>query len=278
MVDSSVPIHLFLERYSARIKDWAEAIRLVSSTDDGEARSHEPGKPWIDPESIETSEEQASKFFSELLGDLQSSSQEPAPDLDRIQSLISKNEIAPLDLLQAVIRRDTKRIDKIAEKGRLPSQLLHFLGAYLARPFLSAAVKGLDLQSLGVEAGNASCPGCGHDAALALLMTEDGQRRLWCRHCAIVWPVRRLKCPSCGNTDADTLGYFTLEEDTGRRVDFCRKCKCYLKTLDLRGKAREYGSVQADLEDLLSSDLDVAAVREGFLPMSKAAPAKNDDR
>jgi FdhE protein len=80
--------------------------------------------------------------------------------------------------------------------------------------------------------------------------------------------VRRLRCLSCGNADPATLGYFELEGDGGRRVDYCEKCRRYVKTVDLRATSGESGPARRDLEDLSSAELDLAAAREGFIPLA----------
>lgn len=263
----------FFERYATRLGKWDGLIHF-SPPPEAEARARvEAGRPWVDSAVIEVAPEQASRILSEILEDLQSDTAEETEDLSRVHELTVKGELQPAELLRAALSADSSAVDQIAIENAVPPPLLHFLGAYLARPFLAAAVRGFDPESVNANRATATCPACGRVAVLAFLMPEGGQRRLWCRSCGTDWPVQRLKCPSCGNRDQQTLGYFTVEGDEERRVDFCRACQCYLKTADLREFKGEQPLSRADLEDLLSEKLDTAALHEGFVPMAKAGDA-----
>ena len=73
----------------------------------------------------------------------------------------------------------------------------------------------------------------------------------------------RLKCPSCGNDDHETLKYFYTEsEGTANRIDVCDKCKRYIKTVDTREIS---GEIIPIVEDMGTLYLDVLAQKEGYL-------------
>jgi FdhE protein len=97
---------------------------------------------------------------------------------------------------------------------------------------------------------------------MAKLRREDGKRILECSLCNTQWVFKRLRCPFCGNEDADTLGFFFVEEAT-YRVDKCDKCKRYIKTVDERKKPE--GGLRALLvEDVATLYLDMLAAKEGY--------------
>ena len=102
------------------------------------------------------------------------------------------------------------------------------------------------------------CPFCG--AYPRIGFDAEDKRMLHCLTCGHSWRFPRLKCPSCGNTDYHTQGYFEAEGLEGFRVYFCRECKNYLKIADIKIKATE----DPETEDFLTLELDDLALKEGF--------------
>lgn len=81
----------------------------------------------------------------------------------------------------------------------------------------------------------ARCPVCASRPVVALL-TELGhgaRRSLLCGLCDTAWPAMRLNCPACGESGADALEVFRADAYPAVRVDACRACRTYIKTLDL---------------------------------------------
>jgi FdhE protein len=109
------------------------------------------------------------------------------------------------------------------------------------------------------------CPICGGSPDLAFLEKEYGARWLLCSRCDFEWLFQRLKCPYCGNQEQNTLAFFTDEKEL-YRLQVCERCKCYLKTIDLR-KARS--EVWLPLERLYTLDLDSQAQKYGYRPCQK---------
>jgi FdhE protein len=224
------------------------------------------GAPWFDPGSFEPGAESAERVLRALLDDLAAASDEPHAEVERLRTIVDEEGLTALELLLASAAVDPTGVDELADRAGVPRPVLRFVAAYLARPFLEAATREFRAEETDAESAGGDCPACGHPAALAFIHSEEGQRSLWCRSCGTRWPVRRLRCPFCRNTDARTLGYFVLEGQTGLRVDFCRCCRRYLKTVDLRETGPDFAGSGADYQDLATGDLDVSAVREGFLP------------
>ncbi|MDQ7794249.1 MAG: formate dehydrogenase accessory protein FdhE [bacterium] len=110
------------------------------------------------------------------------------------------------------------------------------------------------------------CPQCGGRPHYGLLAGQEAARVLECWLCGTRWRYPRLQCPYCENSRQDTLGYFTLPEEPGIRVCFCRSCDCYLKVYD----SQHLAEVEVDLRILNFATLahDVAAVQQGFRPGS----------
>ncbi len=102
------------------------------------------------------------------------------------------------------------------------------------------------------------CPFCG--ASVTIAFDAEEKRELHCLSCSHSWRFPRLRCPSCGNTDQNTLGYFDAEGIDGARVYFCQGCKGYYKVIDTRVRIE----TDPETEDALTMELDELALKEGF--------------
>ncbi|HEY5532149.1 MAG TPA: formate dehydrogenase accessory protein FdhE [Candidatus Anoxymicrobiaceae bacterium] len=111
----------------------------------------------------------------------------------------------------------------------------------------------------------ARCPVCGSSPLMGLFRSEDGLCVVECSLCHTRWNVQRARCPFCDETQG-FLEYMHIEEHPERRAQFCKKCKVYLKTVDLRGTGR---NVLLPLEDIVTVDLDFAAAEDGLKPPGK---------
>ncbi|MGA1843448.1 MAG: formate dehydrogenase accessory protein FdhE [bacterium] len=116
------------------------------------------------------------------------------------------------------------------------------------------------------------CPLCGTTPLLSYIEGEEGRRHLLCSWCDTTWEYSRLKCPYCQTTDQKDLTYFFLEDDEGKkerdRISVCKRCKRYIKTLDLR-KREGKQECTLHIDDLATLHLDLLAEREGYERMTR---------
>lgn len=104
------------------------------------------------------------------------------------------------------------------------------------------------------------CPVCGGIPDIGFLEKERGARWLLCSRCDAEWLFQRLECPYCGTQDPNALAFFADEAGL-YQINVCKKCKCYLKTVDLR-KAND--DVLMPLERLLTTEMDRQAREQGY--------------
>jgi FdhE protein len=106
------------------------------------------------------------------------------------------------------------------------------------------------------------CPVCACRPVLALLseVGHGARRSLLCGLCNTEWPAMRVSCPACGEAHAETLSVFRADEYPSTRVDACRACRTYVKTLDL---TRDNTAVPG-ADDLASLPLDLWAREQGY--------------
>lgn len=111
------------------------------------------------------------------------------------------------------------------------------------------------------EWAQGDCPFCGSLPRIGF--DAEDARTLACLSCGHSWRFPRLACPTCGNTDHNTLGYFDAEGIAGVRVYFCRECGHYVKIIDTRARTPQ----DPDTEDALTLEMDELAQQEGFSPV-----------
>ena len=101
-----------------------------------------------------------------------------------------------------------------------------------------------------------SCPRCGWPPQVAVIRDEPevkGRRLLLCSLCATMWSFPRAVCPNCGEARPDQLVCYVGESMSHVRVEECRTCRGYLKSVDLRAS----GIASPLVEDLASVELDL---------------------
>lgn len=134
----------------------------------------------------------------------------------------------------------------------------------LRKAFLINLAKGLngfgDVVNKHWE--NSFCPVCGSMPNIGILGGDkEGGMSLVCSLCETQWDFKRLHCPFCGNDNHEWLGYLVTESDEGYRINYCDKCKLYLKVVDIRKKGNVYSY---PVEDILTLPLDILAQEKGY--------------
>lgn len=136
------------------------------------------------------------------------------------------------------------------------------------KAFLLGFAKGLNGFSDVVNKywENSFCPVCGSLPGIGVLGEKnDGRMSLVCSLCEMQWDFRRMLCPFCINEDQKILGYFYPDSDEGYRVNYCDKCKTYLKIIDVTKKGNIY---PFQVEDILTLSLDILAQEKGYKRLS----------
>ncbi len=163
-------------------------------------------------------------------------------------------------LIQYLPQDPGKCCEQLAGAG-VPRDVATLLLWAIFSPFFSRAREGI-LRSVDIDGwSEGSCPVCGARPHMARLRDEDGARILECWLCQAEWQFPRLKCPYCGNSDQNTLGFFYLDESSAMRVHFCKSCGSYIKVVDTRVLKR---APILSVYNLATLNYDAVALSEGF--------------
>lgn len=189
--------------------------------------------------------------------------------------LDSGNERLLEDLLAATLSDSPDALIRLAEKAGLEPHVLDFASSFI----ISAVLRALALQRKDDEFPDwrkGICPVCGTAPVIAwlgkkpraenneFLASGGGKKHLHCGMCGADWYFLRGICPSCGAQGQDAMQILGEEDRRHERVDWCKKCQCYLPQIDLR----ELADVpDMDAMALCLAHLDIAASEKGLEPL-----------
>ena len=147
----------------------------------------------------------------------------------------------------------------LAEPGQTDGAAL--LLDWAARPFLRAAAAALGSVLEGAWR-RGRCPACGAPPALSVVSGKERSRRLVCGRCLTGWGYPRSRCPGCGETRHNQLGYLHAPgEGEYRRAEVCDTCGTYVKSVTLLDPPGADRLLALDLETVA---LDFAALDGGY--------------
>ena len=105
------------------------------------------------------------------------------------------------------------------------------------------------------------CPACGSWPALAETGTAPERHDLRCSFCGATWGLSGHRCAYCGDAGPSFTTIASDDRRPARRLELCRGCERYLKAVETE---HPIPFALLPVEDLGSSDLDVAALERGY--------------
>ena len=173
--------------------------------------------------------------------------------------------------------RDVDAMRALARQHGLNLQVLWLIAEVASAPVMHLRQR-LVLEQSGEAVRDATadwqrgtCPACGAWPVFAEFFY--GERLPRCSYCASTWPVSPGTCKYCGESGEAFRTIVPDRERPGRRLELCRACGGYLKTLDV-GRPTPFPLLA--VEDFATNDLDRAAQHHG-LGASRAWTRSSDD-
>lgn len=163
----------------------------------------------------------------------------------------------------------------MANKYVLEPQVLDFASSFIVSAVLRALAQGTDAAQFE-DWLKPDCPVCGQPPIIAWLgrrpmatgnefLTDGGGKKyLHCGMCGANWHFLRGVCPGCGTHGQDAMQIYGEEDRRHERIDWCKKCRCYLPQIDLREIA---GTPDMDAMALCLLHLDIVAAEKELTPL-----------
>jgi len=184
---------------------------------------------------------------------------------EHIRSAIESNQMDARSLLAASLARDQQAIRIGAVHRGLAPDLLWLVAELAVSPFAHALVSAIfaaadpALESALAQWNLGYCPACGSWPALAEVLAS--RRVLRCSFCAAGWELNDYFCIYCGEQRDKFQTAAPDEQRKDRRLELCRACRGYLKTIDVSELSPFPLLAIADLDTM---DLDMAAMENDY--------------
>jgi len=182
---------------------------------------------------------------------------------DHIREAIASGGIDAGSLFTASLARDQQAIRTGATHRGISPDLLWLVGELAVGPFAwllqNALLSTPPVAEAMEEWRHGYCPACGSWPAVAEVV--GGHRTLRCSLCSSAWELKNYACIYCGNDEESFVTAAPDLERKDRRVEACRGCGSYLKTIDLSELSPFPLLALSDLETM---DLDMAAMEHNY--------------
>ncbi len=179
-----------------------------------------------------------------------------------LRSLLAKLDTGEFDvkkLVGAALGEGMKVFEEYAERLDVEPDLLFFIIDMSIQPFLEGIAESVSTFFLE-KWWQAFCPVCGRRPIVARLVNR--KRYLICSLCGAEYLADLFLCTYCGNVDPQTLKFLVIDGRPECQIDFCEKCKHYLKIID---ESCLKTPIPKGLEDLLTLNLDTTAKDAGLV-------------
>lgn len=172
---------------------------------------------------------------------------------------LMNEKINIIELIEATLRENENVITLYAEKLGVQPSLLLYITSALIQPLLEEIARTID-PSFYDKWWQASCPICGRIPNVARL--RQRKRYLVCTFCGAEYLYDNFTCVHCNNKDPYSLKFLTIDGKPEFQVDFCTKCKHYIKVIN---EEPLKDTIPKGLEDMITLDLDLVAKGEGLV-------------
>ncbi|MEM2210739.1 MAG: formate dehydrogenase accessory protein FdhE [Nitrososphaerales archaeon] len=234
--------------------NWEESHFIISNLQESIRKSNKPLINFLNP-SIFNFDELLNTFNQviEVLSKI-------IVKKDDLLKNLSNELIKDIEaLITAYLKNDEDFFINYSKKLNISPTLIIFIINILIQPCFEEIANRID-SSILENWWQAPCPICGRKPIVAKL--KNRKRYLICSLCNVEYLADLFLCVNCGNIDPATFKFLTPENHSEFRVDFCEKCKHYIKVID---EEKLKKPIPKGFEDILTIDLDIMAEKAGLI-------------
>ncbi len=178
---------------------------------------------------------------------------EAISELEGLLRALGQDEVDAQKAVDAIIRGDTSWFKHLSEMYKVEPSLMLFIFDVSLRPFFEELARRVEKDIMETW-WEPFCPVCGRVSAVARM--KQRKRYMVCTYCGVQYLVDLFLCVNCNNKDPTTMGFISFEASPGYELNYCEKCRHYIKVLH---EDRLKGKIPQGLEDLLTRELDIIA-------------------
>ena len=218
------------------------------------------GFPLFSVSNLPFELKEAYPIMNRIIEKLIKKKREDTDAIEKLKKILKKDPSSIDQLFHSVLNKSNSETKSISAKLSLSPKVLEFIVIMSIKPLLHRLRDSIASMLKDWKWNKGYCPICGSEPNMAYL-DDKGKRHLHCSMCDHEWNWARIRCPFCNNQEHTNMGYLYAEEEEGIRIDFCRKCKRYIKTIDKRVYK---DPCSMELEHIATLHLDILAQKEGF--------------
>src|SRR6266478_78313 len=222
-----------------------------------DAHAQRPAVPGLAGATVAVDRNSVGRFFKRLV---RIASHTGTPKMATLEAALHA-DIDVLRLFNASLCQDSGNIDELAATSGADAEALHAVAGLLPVPFLHACNRRW-ASSLSGSWVEGFCLVCGAWPAFAEVRGIERSRYFRCSRCGGEWQSHCLSCPYCSMNDHQELVSLVPEKSgSNSAIDACKRCLGYVKTFT---KLQGSPPAKVMLDDLVTVDLDIAALEQGY--------------
>ncbi len=263
--DYKEPIMPFIELLQAQHESYNRLNLPLFPNEDDKRRQQARDEyfPWLRRTEIPIDLNEGIRLFKKLGDIFEDSNPKFRNDIPNIMKIVDEGFFK--ETVDSLLSDDWEKLNRLIKKASCDKSSLIFLGYHSIYPSIRKVRKNLSTKLKLTEEHwpEGYCPLCGaYPAWSKLIRQEHGSKRIYiCSFCLLEWPSDRLKCPYCGSTDMEKLGYLYVEDDPNFRIDTCDNCNRYIKTIN---EVKNPWNFPYIITSIVTQHLDIVAQDHGY--------------
>ena len=189
-------------------------------------------KPALNPKQLKIEEKDLDQLFDFVYPVLKQCFYFRNDDIPRLVELNDKRRFSLKDFVITLLDGKKDRFEFYSKRLNIPIQLLEMITELIATPYLELSAEFLTKKISEYHWREPFCPVCGSSPAMAKVDEQNKSKVLWCRRCTTTWNFKDKVCPFCLNDDINKMEFIFVSNRKPYRIDACKKCNSYLKTVD----------------------------------------------
>lgn len=180
---------------------------------------------------------------------------------------VSRDSEVAREFTHSIIENRHESVRALAERLELDEELLRFVAETPLAPLFREIASVYVVKEMNLKA----CPVCARKFSVGFYSVRppsgwdrfSGMRRRYmiCLLCGTSVPTSEIWCPRCGPSETEKVAFIQLQDEPHLGIDYCPKCKTYVKTVDTDVVGKPSDPL---LLDYATFDLDGIAKQQGL--------------